>query len=63
MPHEILVKRGLVDLIMNFMNLRLSFALFGTRWSIESGGQSKGAPELHKMLAEYIWTQSPVPVS
>ncbi|BBM98369.1 golgi to ER traffic protein 4 [Marchantia polymorpha subsp. ruderalis] len=38
-----------------------SFLKAAIKWSIESGGQSKGAPELHKMLAEYIWTQSPVP--
>ncbi|KAL3685838.1 hypothetical protein R1sor_003860 [Riccia sorocarpa] len=38
-----------------------SFLKAAIKWSIESGGHSKGAPELHKMLAEYIWTQSPFP--
>ncbi|KAL2623427.1 hypothetical protein R1flu_003632 [Riccia fluitans] len=38
-----------------------SFLKAAIKWSAESGGPSKGAPELHKMLAEFIWTQSPFP--
>lgn len=29
---------------------------------MESGEYSRGAPELHDMLAEYMWTESPAPV-
>jgi hypothetical protein len=32
------------------------------RWSMETGGFSRGAPELHDMLGEYVWSESPVPV-
>lgn len=29
------------------------------KWCIDSGGPSRGPAELHDILAEYIWTQSP----
>ncbi|GBG89679.1 hypothetical protein CBR_g49532 [Chara braunii] len=31
------------------------------KWSKLSGGPNMGAPEIHDMLAEYVWTQSPSP--
>jgi len=36
-----------------------SFMKAALKWSIEAGGQSRGAPEFHDMLGEYIWTESP----
>ncbi|KAG0583585.1 hypothetical protein KC19_3G147300 [Ceratodon purpureus] len=39
-----------------------SFLRAALKWSIETGGFSRGAPELHDMLGQYIWTESPAPV-
>lgn len=36
-----------------------TFVKTAIKWCIDSGGPSKGPPELHDALAEYIWTQSP----
>ncbi|CAM6087150.1 unnamed protein product [Calypogeia fissa] len=38
-----------------------TFLKAAIKWSIESGGPERGAPVLHHMLANYIWTQSPIP--
>lgn len=38
-----------------------SFLRAALKWSMESGEYSRGAPELHDMLAEYMWTESPAP--
>ncbi|XP_024388542.1 protein GET4 [Physcomitrium patens] len=38
-----------------------SFLRSALKWSIETGGFPRGAPELHDMLGEYIWTESPHP--
>lgn len=43
--------------------LTLLFIIPLCRWSTETGGFSRGAPELHDMLGEYIWTEAPTPVS
>ena len=32
------------------------------RWSIDSGGPSRGSQELHELIAEYIMSQAPEPV-
>eukprot|EP00270_Netrium_digitus_P021513 TRINITY_DN9222_c0_g1_i1.p1 TRINITY_DN9222_c0_g1~~TRINITY_DN9222_c0_g1_i1.p1 ORF type:complete len:320 (-),score=60.31 TRINITY_DN9222_c0_g1_i1:443-1402(-) len=37
----------------------MTFLKAAIRWSVAAGGPSTGAPELHDMLAEYIWSQSP----
>ncbi|CAK9216595.1 unnamed protein product [Sphagnum troendelagicum] len=39
----------------------MAFLKAALKWSIEAGGPHRGAPELHDMLADYVWTQSPVP--
>jgi hypothetical protein len=38
-----------------------TFLRAAIKWSIDSGGLERGAPVFHHMLANYIWTQSPVP--
>lgn len=38
-----------------------SFLRAALKWSTETGGFSRGAPELHDMLGEYIWTEAPTP--
>jgi len=38
-----------------------SFLRAALKWSMESGELSRGAPELHDMLAVYMWTESPAP--
>lgn len=38
-----------------------SFLRAALKWSMETGGFSRGAPELHDMLGEYVWSESPVP--
>lgn len=35
---------------------------FSFRWSAEFGAHRNGSPELHVMLAEYIYSESPEPV-
>lgn len=36
-----------------------AFMRAAIRWCIEAGGPSRGPPELHDIMAEYLWTQSP----
>jgi hypothetical protein len=36
-----------------------SFLKAAIKWSIEVGGYKRGSPELHDMLAEYIYSESP----
>ncbi|KAF3795899.1 Golgi to ER traffic protein [Nymphaea thermarum] len=38
-----------------------SFLKAAIRWSAEFGGPRRGSPELHDMLAEYMYSQSPEP--
>lgn len=36
-----------------------TFIKAAIKWCVDSGGPSRGPPELHDIVAEYIWTQSP----
>ncbi|KAL9263578.1 GET4-like protein [Drosera capensis] len=38
-----------------------SFVKSAIRWSIDSGADKNGSPELHNMLAQYIYSESPEP--
>lgn len=41
----------------------LLLLFFSCRWSAEFGAPRSGSPELHIMLAEYIYSESPEVVS
>lgn len=42
-----------------YWNLNFWLFSFVSRWSADSGPRKIGSPELHDMLAEYIYSESP----
>lgn len=46
--------------LLNYSFLTVTFlACFLSRWSAQFGSHKSGAPEIHAMLAEYIFSESP----
>lgn len=50
---------SVVGLSFSMENAFLNIHLMFFRWSVEFGACRNGSPELHVMLAEYIYSESP----
>ena len=51
-----------MDLLSSHLNLIVRLFSPVRRWSSETGPRKIGSAELHDMLAEYIYSESPEPV-